>query len=200
MSTSYSYKFPADAERWVNLIKLWIGGLAGWLFNPAIWLVFPPRRWLTVLAVTAYAESRFRADETGEDGELGILQFMPETWDSLSGTVPGVWDSYDALNPAYQGFLAARYYQDRILADYNVIWYMLVPYWGFARIRWEWRHSPGSWTGFDTAWTELKEEQAGDVLGAWNAWTWTTLAVFWIPILLCMMPRSKKKKRTKRRK
>ncbi len=177
-----------DAKQWWALIRLWGGGLFGWLLHPALWIVAGPRRWCVILATTAYAESRYTADpDIGADGELGILQFLPSTWDLLVGAgIPTVSDPYDAFSPAHQGYYAAKYFQDRILSRWALVPYMMVPYYGIAVFRHEWRHLPNEPIDITAWWTELKGEQDGKVRVAWDRWTLLSATVILTPLVLVL--------------
>jgi len=195
-------RLPKTASEWTSLMWLWVGGLFGWLGNPAIWIAFGPRKWLAILATFAYGESRYsRYAFNADENAMGMLQYLPDTWAALGGTNPevgeaesatltikanGYWFSdTDAWSPRMQGYNAAKYFNDRIMADWGIIPGLFVPYWGVAAARWQWRHAPGTYTGLMDAWAEFKTEQDGVTLSAWVSWFWISLAVFVAPVLIC---------------
>ncbi len=175
---------PKSGADWWALIRLWLGGLFGWLLHPTLWLAAGPRKWCAILASMAWAESRYNPSAVNEEEQAyGMLQFLATTWEALVGEGPAdVTNNYDILSPSKQGYYAAKYYQDRILERWSLVLSFFTPYWGFAAWRWEWRHSPGSYSGITGAWTELKGEQGGDVLNAWFSWTALTWFVVTAPV------------------
>ena len=179
---------PAEVAEWWALIRLWMGGLFGWLLHPALWLAAGPRRWCAILAATAYAESRYNPSAyNADEGAYGMLQFLDSTWEALVGKgPPDTSNSFDILSPSKQGYYAAKYYQDRILERWSLLLSFGVPYWGFAAWRWEWRHAPGTYSGLTGAWTELKNEQSGLVRDAWFAWTSFTYFLVLAPVVACL--------------
>ena len=180
--------FPTTWPSWWALLRLWSGGLFGWLLHPALWIAAGPRRWCAILAATAYAESRYNPSAYNADEDAwGMLQFLGTTWDALVGDgVPDVTNNFDIISPSKQGYYAAKYYQDRILERWSLLASFAIPYWGFAAWRWEWRHAPGTYAGITGAWTELKMEQDGVVRDSWFLWTNFLTFALVTPVVACL--------------
>lgn len=194
-------RYPQSAQQWWALVQCLGGALLGWVMHPTLWLAWGPRRYLAMIATWAFAESRYNrfamGDETsgGVPTSFGILAYLGSTWEGLGGTKPVIAlvtdddyephdESADIWSPFVQGYRSAKYYQDRILADWGILWQMAIPWYGIAYARWEWRHAAESNPAdLEATYAEFKDEQAGDVLSAWAVWSWLSLCLLWMPIL-----------------
>lgn len=183
-----SYR-PQTVAQWTDLGKLFMGGLAGLIATPSIWLaVGSPRRWIAWLGAMAWSESRYKYDAEKEDeGAVGLLQYIEPTWDGLwpdAATRPSRLDSYA------QGYAAALYVRDRVVGDTQLAWRLLAPgKWGASYFWRIWHWSPGAgWGSFEETVAEFEAAQSNSSDGyphiAFRMWSFWTIVVVWFGLLL----------------
>ena len=183
-----SYR-PDDAKEWSDLGKLFLGGFAGLIATPSIWLaVGSPRRWLAWLGAMAWSESRYHVDaEKADETALGLLQYIDPTWEQLW---PDEATRPSRLDPYAQGYTAALYVRDRVVGDYQLAWRMLMPGRFGASYFWRiWHYSPEAGYGsFSEMVAEFESAQStagdGTVVEAFRMWSFWTIVVVWFGMLL----------------
>ena len=155
--------FPSTSEKWKNLLLLWIGGAAGWITHPGIWLVMPFFRWLAFLAGTAAQESGFNASIAGDDGRsVGMVQFYDTTWTAITDGRA----LEDREKPWMVGYYAAVYLQTALFSNWR--WWLIgLPVVGWFLGRTLWRYGVGKTDVLSTIPEEIAQ---GRNLPAYLAW------------------------------
>lgn len=84
-----------------------------------------------ILASLAYRESRLDPLAVGKDGERGLMQILPSTWDEFAPQV-GVTDPFDAYSSTRVGAAYLAYVRRALVTQgYTEAYWMLVAYnWG----------------------------------------------------------------------
>jgi len=100
-----------------------------------------------LLASVAYRESSLNASAVGKDGEQGLMQILPSTWDEFAPRV-GVSDPFDPVSNVQVGTAYLAYLRDQLVRKgYPEEYWALVAYnWGpnnLARLLQE----DGNWGG-----------------------------------------------------
>lgn len=100
-----------------------------------------------LLASIAYRESSLNAEAVGKDGEQGLMQILPSTWDEFAPRV-GVSDPFDPVSNVQVGTAYLAYLRERLIKrGYPEEYWALVAYnWGpnnLARLLQE----GGNWGG-----------------------------------------------------
>lgn len=175
------------------LLRVWLGGIAGYIVSPTLWLAFPGLLgWLVSLAITAAQESAYLADAEGDGGEsLGVLQFYVPTREAL-----GMTDAH-ALSPAWSGYYAARYVQGALLTDIRW-WAIALPILGTPFLRFLWTHGPSS-TMAKRAWVESIPAYADQPLARAAVVIWTVTAVVLLGVVAAVRAAYRKPKKRARR-
>ena len=100
-----------------------------------------------LLASIAYSESSLNAGAVGKDGEQGLMQILPSTWDEFAPKV-GVSDPFDPVSNVQVGAAYLAYVRDQLIRKgYAEEYWALVAYnWGpnnLARLL----QQDGNWGG-----------------------------------------------------
>lgn len=170
--------FPYSPAKLSVVAGTILGGLAGWLLTPMIWLPFGPLRWLTFLLASVAQESGYTTTAVGDDGmSVGSLQWWAPTWSATTGRP--LEDRSSAYLSAYY---APRMVTDALHTDGRWLPYLMAPVYGFAAFRHLWTHGGGQ-SSADTlgsAWAEMRLEGQ-----SWTAFLmWRGLTLF--PLLLLL--------------
>lgn len=174
----WSYILPTTGRKAFDAFMLALGGLAGWILHPSIWIVFGPFRWIAFLQATAAQESGWNREAAGDGGRsVGMLQFYDATWDGLTGR-----PADDRLSPFLSGLYAAAYVATALYTDRR--WLRLgLPWAGFAWGRWLWTHGYAQ-SSTDATFAEVLAASRAESR-AWPAWyVWRGLLL--APMLLLL--------------
>lgn len=115
-----------------------------------------------LLAALAFRESRMDALAVGRDGDMGLMQILPSTWDEFaSRRVAG--DPFDARNNVEVAATYLLYLQDYLdqLGHGDIQWVLVAYHWGPNNVR-KLLAAGGDWSQIP----ERRRQYAADILEA----------------------------------